>query len=132
MSQQQKKKAGEEQADVEVIKKSKIEDLSDKVPKGTEAVDKIKDALKKDKAEQERREEIATIKCPPLKKAGPEFVGKKIKEVRAMMKDDLEIADNAPATVSKDKGDSYDSIDENYVIKAGDFIEFGRGSSTKG
>ena len=130
MSQQQKKKAADQ---VEVdVKKSKIEDLSDKAPKGTEAIDKINDALKKDKVEQERRKEIATIKCPPLKKSGPEFVGKKIKEARAMMKDDLEIADNAPATASKNKGDSYDAVNEDYVIKAGDFIEFGRGSSTKG
>jgi molybdopterin converting factor small subunit len=74
----------------------------------------------------------ATIKCPPLREAGADFVGKTVGEVRAMLKDKLEIADGATVTSSVNGGDTFSATNDNHVIADGEVVEFGRGSSTKG
>jgi len=75
----------------------------------------------------------ATIKCPPLRESGSEFVGKTIREVRSMLKDKLEIADGSAVSVSTDDGETYKNVDsENHVIQDKEIVEFGRGSSSKG
>jgi hypothetical protein len=76
----------------------------------------------------------AVIKSPPLKLASSDYVGKTIADLRSSLKEDLEIADGAPATVSKDRGQTYKAPvgGEKYVIENQDVVEFGRGSSTKG
>ena len=76
----------------------------------------------------------AVIKCPPLKAASADYVGKTISELRkdGDLKDAIEMADGAPATVSKDRGQSFKPVEENYTVENQDVVEFGRGSSTKG
>lgn len=74
----------------------------------------------------------ATIKCPPLREASSDYVGKTVKEVRASLKDKLEIADGATVTVSTDGGETYKATNDNHVIGDKEVVEFGRGSSTKG
>lgn len=74
----------------------------------------------------------AVIKSPPLKSASPNYVGKTISELRSLLKDELEIPENAPATVSKDRGKTFNPVDEEYVVSNQDVVEFGRKSSSKG
>ena len=74
----------------------------------------------------------ATIKCPPLREASSDFVGKSVRDVRASLKDKLEIADGASVTVSVDGGETYKATNDSYIIGDKDVVEFGRGSSTKG
>ena len=75
----------------------------------------------------------ATIKCPPIKRSGEEYVGKTIRQIRSMLKDALEIADGAPVSLSTDGGETFTNVgDENHVIQDKEIVEFGRGSSSKG
>jgi hypothetical protein len=74
----------------------------------------------------------AVIKSPPLKLASSDYVGKTIADLRSSLKEDLEIADGAPATISKDRGQTFKPTNEKYVVENQDVVEFGRGSSTKG
>lgn len=82
--------------------------------------------------EKEEPKVCAVIKSPPLKSASADYVGKTISELRSELKDDLEIADGAPVTVSKDRGQTFKPTNEKYVVENQDVVEFGRGSSTKG
>jgi hypothetical protein len=87
----------------------------------------------------ENKAVCATIKCPPLREASSDFVGKTIKEARNLklsdgttLKDKLEIADGASVTVSTDGGETYKAANDNHIIGDKEVVEFGRGSSTKG
>jgi len=80
-------------------------------------------------------ETCAVVKCPPLQPiAAPDFVGMTIAKLRKddRVKDKLEVAEGAPATVSKDHGLTYGPVSEDYEIEKQDVVEFTRGSSTKG
>lgn len=85
-------------------------------------------------SESKENKVCAVIKSPPLKDASPDYVGKTIAEIRADSgtREKLEIADGAPATVSKDRGQTFKPASEKYVVENQDVVEFGRGSSTKG
>lgn len=85
----------------------------------------------------------AVVKCPPLKVASGDFVGMTIAQLRKdkRVRDEAEVADGAPPTVSKDRGKTFyppehfdkDITDgEQYIVKDQDVVEFARGSSTKG
>ncbi len=82
--------------------------------------------------ETKKEEVCAYIKCPPLKRKGAQFVGKTVKQVREMIKDDLEIPDKAPTSISTDGGKTYSKANDEHVIKDGEYLEFGRTSSVKG
>lgn len=58
------------------------------------------------------------------------YVGKTIRQVRLMVKEKLEVAGNAPVSLSKDGGKTYGSVGENYRVGRGDLVEFSRATYT--
>lgn len=76
----------------------------------------------------------AVLHCPPIETKSHLFVGMTIKAIREATDqvENLEIPENATVSVSKDGGEHYKRVDDDYVVQDKDHVEFGRPSSRKG
>jgi len=62
---------------------------------------------------------------------GDQYVGKSVGELRNMLSYELNIPAGAPATVSQNGGEPF-PVQDSYIVKDGDLVEFVRTAGTKG